>query len=183
MLTREQAQAIYRARVLLEMPGFWKTSWPRTLATAVPEARAQEPAGKERAPLGRSARTCAMAEKPDHASRRHRASGRDEAKAAFPEGVNAPVQYGPGVKAVAVYLKNYQGCPMSEGTLANLIGECHARLEQPVQQSVSIPGAARRPSMPSASCPISAERRWNALCNAHHARTDPCTSSTNRTFD
>ena len=48
-----------------------------------------------------------------------------------------------------MYLKNYQflpyertcellgdffGCPMSEGTLANLIGECHARLEQPVQQ-------------------------------------------------
>lgn len=70
-------------------------------------------------------------------------------KAAFPEGVNAPVQYGPGVKAAAVYLKNYQflpyertcellgdffGCPMSEGTLANLMGECHARLEQPVQQ-------------------------------------------------
>jgi len=70
-------------------------------------------------------------------------------KAAFPEGVNAPVQYGSGVKTGAVYLKNYQflpyertcellddffGCPMSEGTLANLIGECHARLEQPVQQ-------------------------------------------------
>lgn len=70
-------------------------------------------------------------------------------KAAFPEGVNAPVQYGPGVKAAAVYLKNYQflpyertcelmgdffGCPMSEGTLANLIGDCHARLEAPVQQ-------------------------------------------------
>jgi len=48
-----------------------------------------------------------------------------------------------------VYLKNYQflpyartcellgdflGCPMSEGTLANLIGECHERLEVPVQQ-------------------------------------------------
>jgi len=70
-------------------------------------------------------------------------------KAAFPEGVNAPVQYGPGVKAAAVYLKNYQllpyeracemlgdffGCPMSEGTLANLIGECHERLDEPVQQ-------------------------------------------------
>lgn len=70
-------------------------------------------------------------------------------KAAFPEGVNAPVQYGSGVKATAVYLKNYQflpyertcellddffGCQMSEGTLANLIGECHERLEVPVQQ-------------------------------------------------
>jgi transposase len=70
-------------------------------------------------------------------------------KAAFPEGVNAPVQYGSGVKAVAVYLKNYQflpyertcellndffGCAMSEGTLANLIAECHERLEAPVQQ-------------------------------------------------
>jgi len=32
-------------------------------------------------------------------------------KAAFPEGVNAPVQYGSGVKAAAVYLKNYQFLP------------------------------------------------------------------------
>ncbi|MCX5645348.1 MAG: IS66 family transposase [Phycisphaerae bacterium] len=70
-------------------------------------------------------------------------------KAAFPEGVNAPVQYGPGVKAAAVYLKNYQflpyertcewlgdffGCPMSAGTRANLIGECPTRLEAPVRQ-------------------------------------------------
>ena len=52
-------------------------------------------------------------------------------KAAFPEGVNAPVQYGPGLKAAVVYLKNYQllpyertcellgdlfGCPISEGS-------------------------------------------------------------------
>lgn len=70
-------------------------------------------------------------------------------KAAFPAGVNAPSQYGPELKAVAVYLKNYQllpfertcellgdlfDSPISEGTLANIIGECHARLEQPVQQ-------------------------------------------------
>lgn len=59
------------------------------------------------------------------------------------------MQYGPDVKAAARYLKNYQflpyertcellgdlfGCPISEGTLANIIGECHARLEHPVEQ-------------------------------------------------
>ncbi|MBW6504725.1 IS66 family transposase [bacterium] len=70
-------------------------------------------------------------------------------KATFPEGVNAPVQYGCGVKAAAVYLKNYQflpyertcellddlfNCGIGEGTLANLIGECHERLEAPVRQ-------------------------------------------------
>jgi transposase len=70
-------------------------------------------------------------------------------KAGFPEGVNAPVQYGPSLKAAAVYLKNYQflpyertcelladisGCSISQGTLANIIDECYERLEQPVEQ-------------------------------------------------
>ena len=68
-------------------------------------------------------------------------------KAAFPKGVGAPVQYGPRARAAAVYLNNYQflpyertcellndllACPMSEGTLANIIAECHQRLEDPV---------------------------------------------------
>jgi transposase len=70
-------------------------------------------------------------------------------KAAFPEGVNAPVQYGEGIKAAAVYLKNYQylpydrtcellndffGCPMSEGTLANIIAQSHKLAADPVEK-------------------------------------------------
>jgi transposase len=70
-------------------------------------------------------------------------------KALFPPDITAPVQYGPGVKAAAVYLKNYQllpyeragevfadlfACPISEGTLANILADCHARLEEPALQ-------------------------------------------------
>lgn len=57
-------------------------------------------------------------------------------KAAFPEGVGAPVQYGPRIRAAAVYLNGYQllpyarlcetlrdlyGAPVSGGTLANML--------------------------------------------------------------
>jgi len=69
--------------------------------------------------------------------------------AAFPEGVNAPVQYGPAIQAAAVYLKNYQhlpyartrellgdffGCPLSEGTLDNIIARSHDLAAGPVDQ-------------------------------------------------
>ena len=65
--------------------------------------------------------------------------------ASFPEGVKAPVQYGPRVKSTVVYLKDYQllpserlteimrdlfGCArFSEGTVANFSAECFRRLE------------------------------------------------------
>jgi transposase len=62
----------------------------------------------------------------------------------FPEGVNAPVQYGQGVKAHAVYLSQFQlipykriedyfreefGVPLSAGTLYNFNQEAFERLE------------------------------------------------------
>lgn len=63
-------------------------------------------------------------------------------KGRFPREVRAAVQYGPGVRARAVYLVNYQllpyrragellrdffSCPISAGTLRRVIGECAGR--------------------------------------------------------
>ena len=70
-------------------------------------------------------------------------------KAAFPPGVNAPAQYGERVKAAAVYLKNYQllpyartcelmgdlfDCPLSEGTLANIMAQSRDLAAEPVER-------------------------------------------------
>ena len=69
-------------------------------------------------------------------------------KAGFPEGVNAPVQYGELIQAVAVYLNIYQmipykrtcevlsdllGCEMSEGTLHNLLKKYNERVKEPLE--------------------------------------------------
>jgi len=47
----------------------------------------------------------------------------------FPEGVNAPVQYGPRVQAVAVYLSQYQLLPLQR-TCEALSDLCHASISQ-----------------------------------------------------
>jgi len=72
-------------------------------------------------------------------------------KAAFPDGVNAPATYGPQLKAVAVYLRQYQFLPydrtcdlfenlfgfsLSEGTLDNIIRQCDEKLEGPVEHNI-----------------------------------------------
>jgi len=68
-------------------------------------------------------------------------------KAEFPAGVNAPVQYGAGVRSVAAYLMGYQllpyercaeamsdlfNCPLSPGTLATLLKGCAGELVEPM---------------------------------------------------
>ena len=66
-----------------------------------------------------------------------------ETAGAFPEGVVAPAQYGPGIVTVAVYLNQQQllpmertcevleevfGCPIAEGTLQSAVTRCHVQL-------------------------------------------------------
>lgn len=68
-----------------------------------------------------------------------------ETTGAFPGGVEAPVQYGPGITTVAVYLNQQQllpmkrtcevleevfGCPIAEGTLESAVAQCHAQLAE-----------------------------------------------------
>ena len=71
-------------------------------------------------------------------------------KGRFPEDVNAPVQYGPGVKALATYLGVYQmlpcertseffgdlfECPLSTGTVANILSAAGERAE-PIAEEI-----------------------------------------------
>jgi len=70
-------------------------------------------------------------------------------KATLPEQVKAPVQYGPRLKAIAVYLRQYQLLPynrsrellgdlfstdLSEGTLTNITETCSEFLQEPLEQ-------------------------------------------------
>ena len=71
-------------------------------------------------------------------------------RASFPPEVTQPVQYGPHVKALCVYLQEYQllpyartqellsdlfGCSLCEGTLGNSLATCYARLA-PVESAI-----------------------------------------------
>jgi len=70
-------------------------------------------------------------------------------RATFPKQVKAPVQYGPRLKAIAVYLRQYQLLPynrsrellrdlfstdLSEGTLTNITETCSEFLQEPLEQ-------------------------------------------------
>jgi transposase len=78
-----------------------------------------------------------------------------ETSGQFPDGVDGPVQYGPGVASLAVYLNQEQllpeertcrmlaevfDCPISEATLERAVGTCHAELaevEAAIKQGVT----------------------------------------------
>ncbi len=74
---------------------------------------------------------------------------RQVSSGSFPSEVSAPAQYGPDVRALAVYLQQYQlipsertcealydlyGCEISEGTLARWVTEAAERLEETMEK-------------------------------------------------
>jgi len=83
-----------------------------------------------------------------------------ETSGTFPVAVAAPVQYGPGVATLAVYLTQEQllplartgavlaevfGCPVSEGTVERAVADCHDRLaaaEAAIKQGVTAAAVA-----------------------------------------
>jgi transposase len=96
-------------------------------------------------------------------------------QAAFPQGVDEPVQYGPGVLGLGLYLQAYQLLPYgraagligdlfgqmpSQGTLARALGQAHARLE-PVEQRIHA-GLRRSPSVhfDETGLRIASARQW-----------------------
>jgi transposase len=96
-------------------------------------------------------------------------------RAAFPEGVNEPVQYGPGMLGLGLYLQIHQLLPYgraaelirdlfgeapSQGTLARALEQAHERLE-PVEQQI-LAGLRRSPSVhfDETGLRIAAVRQW-----------------------
>jgi transposase len=96
-------------------------------------------------------------------------------RAAFPKGVDEPVQYGAGVQGLGLYLQVYQLLPYgraagligdlfgqtpSQGTLARALKQAHERLE-PVEQQIHA-GLRRSPSVhfDETGLRITSARQW-----------------------
>jgi transposase len=109
----------------------------------------------------------------------------EEARAVFPEGVTAAVQYGEGVKAIASYLHGYQllpyaracelmfdlyGVSLSEGTLANAMTTLNNQVESSVSDIKAKLEAAQLAHFDETGVSIEGERKW-----LHVACTDSLT--------
>ena len=106
-------------------------------------------------------------------------------RAAFPEGVNAPTQYGPRVKAATVYLHTYQllpcertaealhdllGVPCSEGTVINVVNAAAEAAREPVEEIRQQLQRADVVGFDESGCRIEARLQW-----LHVASTDRLT--------
>ena len=103
-------------------------------------------------------------------------------KAAFPEEVKAPVQYGFRVRAIGTYLREYQllpsqrtcemlrdlfACELSEGTLANILKGASDDLEEPVARIAQAIAEAFVAHFDETGCPVNGKRHWlHVACTA-----------------
>jgi len=96
-------------------------------------------------------------------------------KAEFPEDVKGPVQYGPRIKAIAVYMKNYQLLPYKrtcelfkdiftidivEGTLVNINKDCSKRLELTMEEIREALKGAPVSHFDETGCSVEGKRIW-----------------------
>lgn len=103
----------------------------------------------------------------------------------FPADVGAPVQYGPGVKALAVYLTQHHmlpvartgqllsdlyGLPISAGTIQTMIGEAHALLTPTVEGIADAVANARVVGADESGFRVAGKLNW-----LHTAVTDALT--------
>jgi transposase len=96
------------------------------------------------------------------------------APARFPAGVEAPAQYGPGVRALAIYLSQQQllpmgrvravlsevvGCPLSTGTVSALIQRCATALAG--QETATTRALQAAPVVHNDESPIRVQGQWH----------------------
>ena len=92
-----------------------------------------------------------------------------------PEGVSAPVQYGPRIKALGVYLKTYQLLPfkrsaelirtlfggtLCEGTLANMVNGVSGSLDAPLAAILDILADAKVVHFDETGAAVGGKRHW-----------------------
>ncbi len=112
-------------------------------------------------------------------------------KAAFPEKVRAPVQYGSWIKAIATYLREYQllpsrrtcellrdlfACGLSEGTLANVLAGASEDLKEAVARIAQAIADASVANFDETGCSVNGKRHWlHVACTAEltHYQTHP----------
>ena len=90
----------------------------------------------------------------------------------FPDGVNAPTQYGLRIKAIVVYLRDYQllpsqrtcellrdlfSCQLSEGTVANIVKTICDILDEPQEQIAQQISAASVANFDETGCSVLAD--------------------------
>lgn len=96
-------------------------------------------------------------------------------RAMFPQGVNAPVQYGYGLKSVIIYLRNYQLLPyqrtaellcdlfninLSQGTMGNITRSSSDILKQPLKQIADLIAESPIAHFDETGCRVLGKPHW-----------------------